>query len=129
MLLDSTFINDLVREDENAVAYLDQLIADETDVTISPLTVFEVGIGLRGGAEKYAGRYRRTVHKMDVAPVDRAVAENARVNQLDLYNQGTPIGAVDILIASTALVHADRHVVTRNVGEFERVPGLAVETY
>ena len=36
---------------------------------------------------------------------------------------GTPIGPYDTLIAATALRHQST-LVTRNVREFERVPGL-----
>jgi len=40
-----------------------------------------------------------------------------------LMNVGTPIGAHDMLIAATALARGD-YVVTLNVAEFTRVPGL-----
>jgi predicted nucleic acid-binding protein len=45
-----------------------------------------------------------------------------------LRNQGTDIGDMDALIASTCLV-AGHSVLTRNTRHFVRVPGLVVETY
>jgi len=45
-----------------------------------------------------------------------------------LQEQGTPIGAMDALIASVCLGGGQR-VVTRNTRHFARVPGLAVESY
>ncbi len=45
-----------------------------------------------------------------------------------LKDQGRPIGPMDILIASVALAH-DRVLVTNNIGEFTRVPGLKIENW
>lgn len=45
-----------------------------------------------------------------------------------LQRQGTMIGTNDLWIAATALVHG-LGVVTNNVDEFRRVPGLAVFPY
>ncbi len=42
-----------------------------------------------------------------------------------LQAAGTPIGTNDLWMAATALAHRMR-VVTKNVDEFRRVPGLAV---
>ena len=44
MLLDSTFVHDLVRGEEAAVSRLDGLVEEETPVGVSSLTVFEVGV-------------------------------------------------------------------------------------
>jgi tRNA(fMet)-specific endonuclease VapC len=41
---------------------------------------------------------------------------------------GTPIGANDLLIASHAICD-ESVLVTDNVGEFSRVPGLAIENW
>lgn len=61
-------------------------------------------------------------------PFDDDAAEvQARV-RLHLGSLGTPIGPYDLQIASIALVHG-LTVVTHNVGEFGRVPGLAVEDW
>jgi tRNA(fMet)-specific endonuclease VapC len=45
-----------------------------------------------------------------------------------LQQQGTPIGAMDLLIASHALF-IDTILVTNNTRQFERVPGLKVENW
>lgn len=46
----------------------------------------------------------------------------------ELKKKGTPIGAMDLLIASHALF-LDAVIVTNNTGEFLRVPGLKVEDW
>lgn len=45
-----------------------------------------------------------------------------------LQKQGTPIGAMDLLIASHALF-LDATLVTNNTREFERVPDLKIENW
>lgn len=45
-----------------------------------------------------------------------------------LQKRGTPIGAMDLLIASHAL-WAETTLVTENVKEFRRVPGLKIENW
>ena len=45
-----------------------------------------------------------------------------------LVRAGTPIGPMDMLIAATALAN-DAILVTNNVREFSRVPGLRVENW
>lgn len=64
-----------------------------------------------------------TSHDFD----DRAVEQYARIRGA-LDASGTPIGAMDYLIASIALAH-DLVLVTHNLREFERVPGLRIEDW
>ena len=61
-------------------------------------------------------------------PFDDKAAEFYGINRALLAKSGTPIGANDLLIASVALAH-NLTVVTRNIGEFMRLPGLAVEAW
>jgi tRNA(fMet)-specific endonuclease VapC len=60
---------------------------------------------------------------MQMLPFDSACADHAAHVRAALEALGTPIGAHDILIAATALRHK-APLVTRNVREFSRVPGL-----
>ena len=129
MILDSTFIHDVIREDEAAVNLLAQLSESGTRVALSALTVFEVGVGLRGEAAQYRESFDEQVGSLVVLPVGEADARRALTIQHDLLDRGERIGARDVLIAGTALESADPRVLTRNVDEFARVEGLDVESY
>jgi len=129
MLLDSTFLNDLVREDADAVDRLEHLITNRTPVAVSTLTVFEVGVGLQGASQQYRERFRDTTDELEEHPLGPAEARRALSIQRELYNRGEPIGAVDVLIAGTAAEQNDSRVLTRNAGEFERVDSISVESY
>lgn len=61
-------------------------------------------------------------------PFDDAAAERYAGLRAGLEKVGTPIGPNDMLIAAIALAN-DVTVVTHNVREFSRVPGLRVEDW
>ena len=61
-------------------------------------------------------------------PLTRPIAKRAADLRSDLAAAGTPIGPYDLLIAATALEHGAT-LVTNNVREFVRVPGLLVEDW
>ena len=61
-------------------------------------------------------------------PFDERAAEHYGILRFLLEQEGTPIGANDLLIASTALAH-ELTVATRNRREFARVPGLHWEEW
>ncbi|MEA3010182.1 MAG: tRNA(fMet)-specific endonuclease VapC [Sphingomonadales bacterium] len=88
--------------------------------------------------ELYAGAYeskrgRRSLEVIETLGLpllsfDAADARAAGQIKAVLKRKGTPIGPNDILIAGQALARG-LTVVTRNVGEFRRVDGLAVEEW
>ena len=61
-------------------------------------------------------------------PFDDACAERYGQLRVELERAGTPIGPNDLLIAATALA-LDLVLVTHNVAEFSRVPGLRFEDW
>jgi tRNA(fMet)-specific endonuclease VapC len=61
-------------------------------------------------------------------PFDNAAADVFGRLRAYLESLGTPIGPYDLQIASIALVH-QLTLVTHNVAEFSRVPGLTVEDW
>ena len=99
-------------------------------IALSVITVLE----LRQGAEK--SQQRAANHeRLDffLAPMkilsfdEEAALVGARI-RAHLERQGTPIGDYDSLIAAQALAR-DLILVTNNVREFERVPGLQLENW
>jgi tRNA(fMet)-specific endonuclease VapC len=100
------------------------------DVYISSVTVSELLVGVHY-ANDAAVRTRRSAFveavlaKMPVLGFDM---EEARVHAglfASLSKQGQMIGAHDLIIAATAIVH-NCAVLTENIKEFELVPGLEI---
>jgi tRNA(fMet)-specific endonuclease VapC len=61
-------------------------------------------------------------------PFDDRCAEDAGLIRLDLERSGRPIGPNDLLIAATARAY-DLALVTHNLREFGRVPGLRIDDW
>jgi len=129
MILDSTFVHDAVHENDAAINRLAELRGDGTPVALSALTVFEVGVGLRGETAQYRDRFDEKIEELVIVPVGEAIARRALNIQYELLDRGERIGARDVLVAGTAVGSGDPRVLTRNVDEFARVDDLDVETY
>lgn len=125
MILDSCFLVDLMASDAGAVAKLDALVGEGRRLSVAAVSVTEVARGLRDGSRS---TFDEVLSDVDVVPYDRDAAERAATLLRGLDERGTPIGAVDAMVAATAL-QGDGAVVTRNVDEFRRVDGLRVEPY
>lgn len=118
MILDSSFLIDLIAEDAAAVAKLDE-IADRVP-SVPTLTYTEVGVGFEENSAE-ARRFDAVMDGISVVPYDAEAARRAVDIQRQLRAAGEPIGAVDLMIAGIALAR-DEPIVTRNASEFARTP-------
>lgn len=64
----------------------------------------------------------------EIVPFDDNCAVHYARIRAQLENEGRTIGANDYLIAATALAHS-AVLVTNNVDEFKRIPGLSLESW
>lgn len=74
------------------------------------------------------GRLRELASQVTSLPFDDRAAEHCGEIRAQLVRQGQPIGPYDLQIAAIARASGLR-LVTRNVSEFSRVPGLSVENW
>jgi tRNA(fMet)-specific endonuclease VapC len=88
----------------------------------------ETGIAKSSDAAKRRGQLDQLLQLVVVLPFGAEEAKAAAALRARLESAGTPIGPIDTLIAGTAMAHRGV-LVTRNVREFARVPGLAVEDW
>ena len=77
---------------------------------------------------KRRGQLDQLLQAVAVLPFGIEEAKAAAALRARLEQEGTPIGPMDTLIAGTALAHRGV-LVTRNVREFGRVPGLTVQNW
>jgi tRNA(fMet)-specific endonuclease VapC len=103
---------------------------DPADVAMSAIVRAELIYGARKSA--HLAENLRLVdaffEPFECLPFDSRAADVYGGVRADLERGGRPIGPNDLLIAATALAH-DLILVTHNVSEFERVPGLGVEDW
>lgn len=129
MILDSTFLVDVLRGDE---AVTDRLASvDDAGVPfVSAVTVMELAEGIRladASADERAA-VEDLLEKVNEVPFDRSCAFEAGRLNAALVRTGEPIDETDVMIAATALVH-EFPVVTRNRDHFDRIDDLEVVTY
>ena len=99
------------------------------DLAVSVLVEHELRYGFaRNPAVKSWPLIEQLLALIPSLPLTRAIANRAAELRSDLAEAGTPIVPYDLLIAATALEHGAT-LVTNNVREFVRVPGLAVEDW
>jgi tRNA(fMet)-specific endonuclease VapC len=127
-LLDTNILSDLIRNPQGPVAAR-IAHAGEDQVCTSLIVASELRFGAaKRGSERLSRQLEMVLAVIDVlplqSPADRHYADLRRI----LERAGTPIGPNDMLIAAHALSIAAT-LVTANVREFRRVPGLAVENW
>jgi tRNA(fMet)-specific endonuclease VapC len=100
------------------------------DCVISTISQYELLVGVAKCAHpaKEQAKVDLLVQTVKVLPFDIAAAEQAAHVRAYLDAQGTPIGPYDMLLAGHAL-SLSLILVTNNVQEFQRVPGLIVENW
>lgn len=99
-------------------------------VGVSAVTVAELQYGVAKSArpEQNALALAALLAPLGVEPFDDAAAAVYGGVRADLERAGTPIGSMDLLIASHALA-LGRTLVTNNVREFQRVAGLKIDNW
>jgi len=100
------------------------------DAFVSAITISELLVGVHRalGQSRRMKRAGFVEFVLDHFPALSFTDATARVHAqifADLQRKGKMIGAHDLIIASTPLLH-DFPVLTHNRNEFERVPGLTV---
>jgi tRNA(fMet)-specific endonuclease VapC len=100
------------------------------DVGMSIVTYLELVYGAWKSAPKQenVATVQELSRLIPVQPLDTAVADHYGRIRSELERAGSPIGAYDLLIAAHAL-SLDLTLVTNNLREFARIPGLRVENW
>jgi tRNA(fMet)-specific endonuclease VapC len=97
------------------------------DLAVSAITRYELLHGVErcppSWRKKEGGKVRLLLEHMHILPFTGDTAAHAASLRAGLAAAGRSIGPMDILIAATALEY-NLAVVTHNLREFQRVPGL-----
>ena len=126
-LLDANAVIDLLNDADSRLAKRVRL-ESPNDIAISAVVSHE----LFYGAYK-SGRPTQNVRMIDalqfaVLEFDKEDARQAGAIRAILASRGTPIRPYDVLIAGQALAR-NMILITRNMDEFGRVPGLRAENW
>lgn len=127
-LLDTNIVSDAMRNPRGAVRRkLDEV--DEEEVFIDVVVLCELRYGIRKrDSAKLTGQLDEILSALEVLPLTEDMNAHYADIRTVLERAGTPIGPHDLLIAAHAR-SLDLTLVTDNVEEFRRVPGLKVENW
>ncbi|ENL0199898.1 type II toxin-antitoxin system VapC family toxin [Salmonella enterica] len=131
-MLDTCICSFIMREQPEAVLKrLEQAVLRRHRIVVSAITYAEMRFGCTG--KKASPRHAQLVDafcsRLDaVLAWDRAAVDATTVIRAVLAAAGTPIGSNDAAIAGHAIA-SGAILVTNNVREFERVPGLQYEDW
>jgi predicted nucleic acid-binding protein len=132
MILDSTFLLDLLREDDAAFRKGMELHEAGTVARVPAAAMFETyyGVGATGSDDELR-RVQNVLMGYPPVPVDEEIVRVAgrMLGRVDTRADGTSgVGTNDAYIGATARV-LDEPVLTRNERDFEALPGVEVKTY
>ena len=100
------------------------------ELCISAITLAELSYGVEKSSRRDENRRAvdRFAARLDVLPFSAEAALHYGQVRAELERSGRPAGAHDMLIGAHAR-SAGLIIVTNNVREFERIPGLRVENW
>jgi tRNA(fMet)-specific endonuclease VapC len=98
------------------------------EIAVSSIVLFELYFGAFDSARPAANVSKLAAVRFQVLPFEQEDARHAGEIRAVLRQKGTPIGAFDVLIAGQTRAR-NLTLVTANLGEFHRVPGLQVEDW
>jgi len=100
------------------------------DIGISVITLAELEYGVSKSSRPARNReaLEQFISPLEVAPFDRRATAVYGKLRTTLEKKGQAIGSMDLLIAAQAL-SLEVQLITHNLREFGRVPGLRVEDW
>lgn len=130
MLLDTSFLIDVLRGAAPAVMLRDEIESGSDAVRVPTVVLYELWEGI--------ARSRNPIREQEIVEdalrsfrvLDLTPEHAMRAGRIagDLSRRGVKMGDVDLLLSGVALVDDDV-VLTRNARDFERIPDLRVRTY
>ena len=127
-LLDTNILSALARDPQGPVAIRIAAVG-ESAICTSIVVAAELRFGAeKSGSTKLADRVDAILSALEILPLEAPVDRHYATLRWALARLREPIGPNDMLIAAHALCQG-LTVVTANVGEFSRVPGLSVENW
>jgi tRNA(fMet)-specific endonuclease VapC len=127
-MLDTDALSELIRNPSGALAQ--QLNAMDPDAVCTSIVA---ACALRFGAQRKGSapltqRVELLLQALDVLPLEAPADAHYADIRATLERSGTPIGSHDLFIAAHARSRG-MTLRTRNLREFQRVPGLTVEDW
>lgn len=127
-LLDTNILSDLVRNPQGRVVGRIAEVGEDAICT-SIIVAAELRFGAaKKGSDRLAAQLEAVLSAIEIHPFDSPADTSYAELRKALEAAGEPIGGNDMLIAAHAMA-LSRIVVTDNVREFSKIPGLRLENW
>ena len=126
-MLDTNIASDLIRNPASAAARRARAEAGTVGLSIIVAAELRYG-GERKRSAQLARRIDEFLAELPVLPFASPADRHYGRIRAELESRGRPVGPNDLLIAAHALA-LDSILVTANLSEFQRVPGLPIENW
>jgi tRNA(fMet)-specific endonuclease VapC len=128
--MDTSFLVDLLRGREEAFRELEKAENEGERISTTAISVSELFEGAYKAkhSEKEVEKVRQLLRRITLLDFSTQACETYGKLANELRSLGRQIGDLDTLIASIALTH-NEPILSRNIGHFQKVPGLTVRTW
>ena len=128
-MLDTNILVRAIRQKDHPVRLrLANCIAGELCISAISYAELVYGVCHSAAPERNRAALLESLSKIDILPFDAKAGQCAGEIMAHLAAKGQPIGDRDMLIAGHALA-LGLPLITHNVREFERIPGLRIEDW
>ena len=129
MILDTSFLVDLLRNNPVAVSKISKIENQNEPIATTTISVFEIWQGLpKKSKEQQIEKTLELFKSINILSLDFDSALEAGEIQRKLTRAGQKIEPQDAMIAGIAKIRRTK-VITRNIKHFGRIKGLEVESY
>ena len=130
MIVDTSFLIDIMRKEPAAVAALDRLLRSGEPIVAAAPTIFELysGISRSKRPQEEKEKVLNALSGLIMWPLDAEAAERGGRVDGELISSGAKIDPIDSMIAGIALSR-NSPIISRNARHFSLVKGLKVEKY
>ena len=128
-LLDTNILSELIKKPHGFSAQKIASLESEDSCCTSLIVACELRYGaLKKNAPILTAKVNQLLETIAVLPLEQNIEQHYARLRVILERAGTPIGGNDLLIASQAYA-LGLTVITGNLKEFSRIPGLTVENW
>ena len=132
ILLDTTFLIDLLREKKNAISKAIELTTRDK-LSTTYINIYELLIGVYSikdtDKEKKLQDVEKLMEKLEVFTLEKESTINSAKIGGDLILKGQVIGDTDNMIIGIALTNGITTIITRDVEHYKKIKEIKVETY
>jgi predicted nucleic acid-binding protein len=129
MILDTTFLIDLLDNDPRAVKKSQELDARNNAIFTTTISVFELWQGVSDVKHtKKLEQINTLLDNLGLFVLDKESAKIGGKIHSELCSRGLTIQPEDSMIAGICLKHGKK-ILTRNIKHFSRIGSLEIETY